>query len=360
MDKHSSPLQELAHELRDALSPIRPALELLRLRNFDAEASKSTAQRVERGIARALATIDAFVIAEQCENGTAALARTPASLQQLMAQAHEAVDPSTRGRCALPAASASALVSVDVERSVQVLAAMVEQAAAMAVAATPIELSILVQESTAEVQVAFAVDAQAAAPDERWFESFRARGKGHMALRTARYLMRAQQGELSLAAPAAGRAALVARFATAPNEAATTAAGRTAATQGAKADPVAGGPVRVLIVDDSPDVRRAYREGLTALGYLVSELPDAEQALRAVGALAPQVALIDIHLPGMNGYQLARELRSRAGQPICLVMLSGMTLDATMLSLSKSAGFDDCFDKAAGPRALHALLCGML
>jgi CheY-like chemotaxis protein len=358
-DEHSSLLRELAHELRDALSPIRPALDLLRLRNFDAEASKSAAQRVERGLERALATIDAFVIAEQCENGTAALARTPASLQQLMVHAHEALDPATRGRCALPAAPASAVVRVDVDRSVQVLSSMMEQAAAMAVAATPIELSTLVHKSTAEVHVVFAVDAQASAPDERWFEGFRARGKGHMALRTARYLMRAQQGELSLATPAAGRAALVARFDAAANEAATMPARRTAAPSGANSD-AAAGAVRVLIVDDSPDVRRAYREGLTALGYAVSEMPDAEQALHALAALAPRVALIDIHLPGMNGYQLARQLRSRGGEPICLVMLSGMTLDATMLSLSKSAGFDDCFDKAAGPRALHALLRGML
>ena len=357
-DEHSTLLRELAHELRDALSPIRPALELLRLRNFDAEASKSTAQRVERGLERALATIDAFVIAEQCENGAAALARTPAPLQQLMARAHEALDPATRGRCTLPGAAVSALVRVDVERTVQVLSSMMEQAAALAAAATPIELSTLVHNSTAEVHVVFAVAAQAAAPDERCFDSFRARGKGRMALRTARYLMRAQQGELSLATPAAGRAALVARFEAAENRAATAPAARTAPAA-AKPD-AAAGAVRVLIVDDSADVRRAYREGLTALGYAVSEAPDAEQALHALGALAPQVALIDIHLPGMNGYQLARALRSRAAEPICLVMLSGMTLDATMLSLSKSAGFDDCFDKAAGPRALHALLRGLL
>jgi CheY-like chemotaxis protein len=358
-DEDSTLLRELAHELRDALSPIRPALDLLRLRNFDVEASKSAAQRVERGLERALATIDAFVIAEQCESSTAALARTPASLQQLMVHAHEALDLPTRGRCALPATPASAVVRVDVDRSVQVLSSMMEQAAAMSVAATPIELSALVHKSTAEVHVVFMVDARAAAPDERWFESFRARGKGRMALRTARCLMRAQQGELSLATPAAGRGALVARFDAAATEAATTPAGRTATPPVAKADPAAGA-VRVLIVDDSPDVRRAYREGLTALGYAVSEMPDAEQALHALAALAPQVVLIDIHLPGMNGYQLARQLRSRGGEPICLVMLSGMMLDATMLSLSKSAGFDDCFDKAAGPRALHALLRGML
>jgi hypothetical protein len=39
-----------------------------------------------------------------------------------------------------------------------------------------------------------------------------------------------------------------------------------------------------------------------------------------------------------------------------LVMLSGMTLDDTTLRLSRTAGFDDCIDKASGPRALHALL----
>jgi DNA-binding response OmpR family regulator len=68
------------------------------------------------------------------------------------------------------------------------------------------------------------------------------------------------------------------------------------------------------------------------------------------------VALIDIHLPGMNGYRLAQALKARARSGVRLVMLSGMTLDDTTLRLSRTAGFDDCIDKAAGPKALHALL----
>ena len=48
--------------------------------------------------------------------------------------------------------------------------------------------------------------------------------------------------------------------------------------------------------------------------------------------------------------------KKQARSGVRLVMLSGMTLDDTTLRLSRNAGFDDCIDKAAGPRALHALL----
>jgi CheY-like chemotaxis protein len=59
----------------------------------------------------------------------------------------------------------------------------------------------------------------------------------------------------------------------------------------------------------------------------------------------------------MNGYQLARHLKALPGSgALRLVMLSGMTLDEVTRRESQAAGFDQCFDKAAGPRALHALL----
>jgi CheY-like chemotaxis protein len=118
--------------------------------------------------------------------------------------------------------------------------------------------------------------------------------------------------------------------------------------------PAAGG--RVLIVDDSPEVRRAYREALAALGYTVLEAADAEQALAALEGARPEVALIDIHLPRMNGYRLAQAIRARAGAEIYLVMLSGMTLDAVTRGLAREAGFDESLDKMAGPIALRDLL----
>ena len=112
----------------------------------------------------------------------------------------------------------------------------------------------------------------------------------------------------------------------------------------------------ILIVDDSREVRRAYREALLALGYRVVEAADAEQALGTLDADIPDVALIDIHLPRMNGYRLAQAIRARVGAAIHLVMLSGMALDAVTRQLAREAGFDDCLDKMAGPIALRLLL----
>jgi CheY-like chemotaxis protein len=114
---------------------------------------------------------------------------------------------------------------------------------------------------------------------------------------------------------------------------------------------------RVLIVDDSAEVRQAYLEALSALGYSVSEAEDAPSALVVASQEPPDVALVDIHLPGMNGYVLARRLKALPGSAdLRLVMLSGMTLDEVTRRESQAAGFDACFDKAAGPRALQALL----
>jgi OmpR family response regulator RpaB len=111
-------------------------------------------------------------------------------------------------------------------------------------------------------------------------------------------------------------------------------------------------------VEDSPEVRRTYREALAALGYTVLEAADAEQALSSLEDTNPAVALIDIHLPRMNGYRLAQAIRTRSGPAIYLVMLSGMALDSVTRGLAHEAGFDDCLDKMAGPVALRELLEG--
>src|SRR2546429_5981288 len=84
MDDRPSLMRELAHELRDALSPIRAAIDLLRLRNFDTEVSRRVAEKVDRGLDAALAAVDAFVAADQSESGTLTVAVAPISLDQIV------------------------------------------------------------------------------------------------------------------------------------------------------------------------------------------------------------------------------------------------------------------------------------
>src|SRR3981081_476737 len=86
-------VRELAHELRDALSPIRAAIDLLRLRNFDADVSRRVAEKVDRGLDSALAAVDAFVAADQSENGTLTVAVAPTSLDQIVAAARTTLAP---------------------------------------------------------------------------------------------------------------------------------------------------------------------------------------------------------------------------------------------------------------------------
>jgi len=389
MDKRSSLLRDLAHELRDALSPIRSATDLMRLREFDADISRTMVERIERGLEAALAAIDAFVVAEGYDSDGATIASAATPLAELLQLTQRAVTPALRERCRFDERGAQVLVRADVDRSVQVLTAMLEHAAVVSAGSAPIEVQARGEGAPPELRVIFV--AELSGSEASWFADYRARGGGsRMALRTARRIMTLQGGDLILERAAApGQWQLVARFApaggaagqrhaAAPAHVASAAAPRApaaaprapaaaprapAAAPRAPADtpsaPAAdgGAGAHVVIVDDNADVRRAYREGLGILGYRVTEAADAQAALRATADAAPAVVLIDIHLPGMNGYQLAQALKARAGgEALRLVMLSGMTLDDTTRRVSQGAGFDQCFDKAQGPKALHALL----
>jgi len=363
MDDRPSLMRELAHELRDALSPIRAAIDLLRLRNFDTEVSRRVAEKVDRGLDCALAAVDAFVAADQCENGTLTVEVAPNSLDQILESARTALAPLFAGRSQrveVARSTRAVEAMADAAKSLRVVSAMLEQASAVAPPRSAIEVHAAAGESGPEIRVRFPIET----PDsvgESWFESYSARARGsRMALRTARHVMKLQRGSLNLALRSAGAGELVAAFA--PVGAAGVFArpedARPAAANDGGSTATGPGPARtrILIVEDSTEVRSIYREALAALGYTVSEAGNAEEALRTTVEAAPDVALIDIHLPGMNGYRLAQTLKARARSSMRLVMLSGMTLDDTTLRLSRNAGFDDCIDKAAGPKALHALL----
>ena len=67
-------------------------------------------------------------------------------------------------------------------------------------------------------------------------------------------------------------------------------------------------PVRVLIVDDEPPIRKLLRMGLTAQGYQVLEAPDGETALDLI-AEKPDLVILDLGLPDMQGLDLLRTIR---------------------------------------------------
>ena len=110
---------------------------------------------------------------------------------------------------------------------------------------------------------------------------------------------------------------------------------------------------RILVVDDNADSRQSLTEILEEWGHEVRAAQDGETALDMARQFRPQVMLVDIGLPGMNGYDLARALRRTPGlDQAMLVAVTGYGRDEDRRA-SFDAGFDDHWVK---PINLDALL----
>jgi CheY-like chemotaxis protein len=346
-DAHTRSLvSELTHELRDALSPLAPTLDLARLRGFDSEAVRLLAEKVERGLRHTRAILDAYSVAEQCAGEALRLALHPVPLADILQAARAELPQFERERCTFVSEGQQALVRADAERSAEMLRVVLQRLASSPPADSGIEVTLVADR---EIYVRTQSDAPGILRDG-WL------------MRGARRLMALQGGALEVLRDGETQVELVMRF-SAESAAAETApsiapepAGDASSREDAR---VTSGANRILIVDDSADVRRTYGEALRAHGYQVFEAADAEQALSALKHDAPELALIDIHLSGTSGYRLAQAMRGRASS-LCLVMLSGTTVDAHSRRLAREAGFNHCLDKMAGPGALRELIAAAL
>jgi CheY-like chemotaxis protein len=92
----------------------------------------------------------------------------------------------------------------------------------------------------------------------------------------------------------------------------------------------------VLVVDDNQDAADSLGELLSALGYRPSVAYDPAHAI-ALAAAMPDVAILDIGLPGMDGFELAGHLRHAAGADLKLLALSGYGREMTRHAAAKPA-----------------------
>ena len=99
----------------------------------------------------------------------------------------------------------------------------------------------------------------------------------------------------------------------------------------------------VLVVEDDPDLLAVLPRILTGAGYIVRTAADGEDALNKVLDDAPALAILDVGLPKLSGYELARELRSRGYQFPVLMLTARVTLDDKVSGLD--AGADDYLAK---------------
>jgi CheY-like chemotaxis protein len=114
---------------------------------------------------------------------------------------------------------------------------------------------------------------------------------------------------------------------------------------------------RVLVVDDNLDAAQALAMLLAEDGHEVRVAADADTALGQLEVFTPEVALLDIGLPGMDGYELGRRLRRRLGAGLLLVAVTGYGQQEDA-ERSRRAGFDRHLVKPVDVAELEALVAG--
>jgi signal transduction histidine kinase/ActR/RegA family two-component response regulator len=119
--------------------------------------------------------------------------------------------------------------------------------------------------------------------------------------------------------------------------------------------PVSTPPRRIAIVEDNRDVRDLLRLKLRRLGHSVIDASDGLEGLRIVLEDRPDLALVDLGLPGIDGFQLAREVREKLGDGVVLVAVSGFGQPDDKRRAIE-AGFDEHLTKPADVSDIESLL----
>lgn len=113
---------------------------------------------------------------------------------------------------------------------------------------------------------------------------------------------------------------------------------------------------RILVVDDNPDVRETLADMLTAMGHLAVEASDGVNALAVAAEFRHEVVIVDLGLPDIGGYEVARRLRQqRRSDELTIVVLTGWGSEEDLVQYS-AAVIDGYAVKPIGLDALRMLV----
>jgi PAS domain S-box-containing protein len=363
-------LAMLAHELRNPLAPISAAADLLRIGRLDEARVRQSSAIIGRQVRHMTSLVDDLLDVSRVTRGLVTLARAPVAARTIVDEAIEQVRPmfeTRRQHLAVDIADPDALVLGDKARLVQVLANLLNNAAKYTPEGRRIEVAALVAgargllltvrdegigiepELTGQV---FDLFTQAQRSVDR------AQGGLGLGLALVKNLVELHGGTVACTSPGLGQGstfevALPLMAPAARPAPAAAAAGAQAGTGAVRR------PLRLLVVDDNVDAAATLGMLLEACGYLVDVEHDSHRALERARQQRPDVALLDIGLPDMDGNELARRLRADAQTgAIALVAVTGYGQEQDRRAAFE-AGFDHHLVKPVDMDELAALLAGI-
>nr|WP_314540646.1 ATP-binding protein [uncultured Massilia sp.] len=354
-------LAMLAHELRNPLAPIGAAAELLQRAQLDEAMVRKTSRIVGRQVAHMTGLIDDLLDVSRVTRGLVELECDTLDIRDIVADAVEQVTPLVQARrqhLSTQVPAQAVRVSGDGKRLVQVMANILNNAAKYTQEGG--EIALHASSCDGEVAIEVRDNGIGMAPElvARAFDLFaqaertsdRTSGGLGLGLALVRSLVELHGGQVACESDGIGKGSrFTVRLPCLPD--APQDAGRDGEGTGTQ-----GGTTRIMVVDDNVDAAATLAMLLEASGHQVSVEHDPYRALEHARAERPDVYLLDIGLPGMDGIELARRLRAQpATRDAMLVAITGYGQDSDR-QRAMDAGFDHYLVK---PVDLD-VLCGLL
>jgi signal transduction histidine kinase len=339
-------LAMLAHELRNPLAPIRAASELLRIPTLDRAKIEQTSHVISRQVKHMTGLIDDLLDLSRVSRGLITLENTLLDAKQILISAVEQVRPvvdTHRHRLTIQTPHEAAFVRGDQKRLIQVVANILNNAAKYTPEGGDITMALNIDATTVTYRVDDSGIGIAPQVIGHIFDMFtqaertpdRAQGGLGIGLALVKDLVALHDGQVSAFSAGLGKGS---RFTiTLPR----------AANPVCDVEPEHHSNVysparrhRLLVVDDNRDAGDMLGLFLEAIGYEVEVVQDANTALEHARTQPPDVFLLDVGLPDMDGNELARRLRQLPQTASAvLIAVTGYGQDADRRKTSQ-AGFD--------------------
>jgi PAS domain S-box-containing protein len=356
-------LATLAHELRNPLAPIANSVQVMRLAGDNGEVVEQARQTIERQLRQLIRLVDDLLDVARITRNRIELRRERVALSSVIQSAVETSQP------LFDAAGHELIVSMpsdvvwlhaDLTRLAQAIANLLNNAARYTPDRGRIWLTAAREDGQAVIRVR---DAGVGIPPEnlpRIFDMFTPTASRHdsrsglgIGLTLVQAFVALHDGTVQAASAGAGQGSeFTVRLPVAAD----------LAVREARPEAIAAPrqPTRrVLVVDDNRDSAESLAMLLEFLGHDVRLAIDGDGALAQAQAFRPEIALLDIGMPGMNGYEVAQRIREQPElQQIVLIALTGWGQDEDRRR-SQAAGFNHHLTKPADFDALERLLADM-
>jgi len=348
-------LAMLGHELRNPLAPIVTALELMKVRGGAPPRELGVIERQTKHLTR---LVDDLLDVSRIARGLIALEKRPIEAADVVHRAVEMTEPMfvTRHQHVTIEVPAGLVLDADPERIAQVLANLLTNASKY----TPAEgaIDVAAHREGAAVVIAVRDNGMGITAEmlPRIFDMFvqrqqpldRSGGGLGLGLTIVKSIAEAHGGSVVARSEGAGKGSeLELRLPASPE---------TPASVRAEPAVALAKRITVLVVDDNEDAASLMADSLERAGYITRVAHDAREAIEAAREVQPAAAILDIGLPVIDGFELAKMLRQEPGlERMCLIALTGYG-QAADRERALAAGFDRHLVKPVTVSAVRAVL----